>query len=415
MNRPIKLIAVASTLAVTSVLLAACGDSGDSSGSDTANAPKGDPIVIGYLIPDSGPEANPQVAPGLKAGLDYINGEMGGINGRPLEVIECHTDSSPAKETSCANDFVEKKVVAVLDGFDRGTEYSLPVYKSAKIPVIGNVAQNAVADTDTSGTYWALGPANAVYAIGPLVAFKEAGMTNISYGLNDVPAQHTYADKFLVPVAKELGLEFNAIYYDDATPNFSVVAATAESNGSDLLGVVKLVNPAQCKQFIDQSRQAGFEGDLLAGNCVGIEQLGSDSEGVYAYSNNYFPAMRDHAPEAVQEDLDTMEKVMSDIPEDERGFFTYQDFATLMDFTRIVEPLDTIDAASVTEALKGLKDYQAFAGTTLTCDGTQFPGTSACSNRLLLSESLGDGTLKPTGSDELGGFVEVDPGLVPGS
>jgi branched-chain amino acid transport system substrate-binding protein len=415
MNRPIKLSAGAATLTVTSVLLAACGAVNASGGSDNPGAPKGAPIVIGYLIPDSGPEANPQIAPGLEAGLAYINGKMGGINGRPLQVVECHTDSSPAKETQCANDFVGKKVVAVLDGFDRGTEYSLPVYKSAKIPVIGSVAQNAVADTDTSGTYWNLGPANAVFAIGPLVAFKEAGMTNISYGLNDLPALHTYADMFLIPVAKELGLKFNAIYYDDATPNFSVVAATAQSNGSDMLGVAKLVNPAQCKQFIEQSRQAGFTGNILASTCVGIEQLGSLSKGVYAYSSNYFPAMREHAPEAVKKDLDLMETVTKDIPEGERGFFTYQVFATLMDFTRIVEPLGTIDAASVKQALHGLKDYQAFAGSTLTCDGTPFPGTSACSNRFLLSESLGDGTLKPTGSEELGGFTEADPGLVPAS
>lgn len=407
-----KILGATVALLLGSVAFAGCADSNadEVSGSEL----KGDPILIGYLVPDGGPEANPQVDPGLDAGLAYVNGEYGGVNGRPLEVLKCHTDASPAKETSCANDFVQKGVVAVLDGFDRGIEFSLPVYKEAKIPVIGNVAQNAVADTDTSGAYTALGPANAVYAIGPLVAFKEEGMTNVAFGLNDIPAQHTYADKFLVPVAKELGIDLNAIYYDDASPNFSVVAATAKSSGADLLGVVKLANPTQCKQFIDQSRQAGFDGELLAGNCVGIEQLGN-SEGVYAYSNNYFPAMKEHAPESVQDDLDVMEKVMKDIPEDKKGFFTYEDFATLMDFVRVVSDLDTVDAASVAKAFKNLKDYQGFAGPVLTCGGTAFPGTSGCTNQLLLSKSLGDGTLEPSGSDADGGFVSVDPSLVPGS
>lgn len=407
-----KTLGAAAALLLGSVAFAGCADSSadDLSGSTL----KGDPILIGYLVPDGGPEANPQVDPGLDAGLKYINGEYGGVNGRPLEVLKCHTDATPAKETSCANDFVKKGVVAVLDGFDRGIEFSLPVYKEAKIPVIGNVAQNAVADTDTTGAYFSLGPANAVYAIGPLVAFQEAGITNVAFGLNDIPAQHTYADKFLVPVAEELGIKLNAIYYDDASPNFSVVAATAKSSGADLLGVVKLANPTQCKQFIDQSRQAGYEGDLLAGNCVGIEQLGN-SKGVYAYSNQYFPAMAKHAPEAVQKDLAVTEKVMKDIPDDQKGFFTYEDFSTLMDFTRIITPLDKIDAATVTQAFSTLKDYQGFAGGKLTCGGTAFPGTSACSNQLLLSKSLGDGTLEPSGTEAEGGFVSVDPSLVPAS
>jgi branched-chain amino acid transport system substrate-binding protein len=409
-----KTVGAAVALLLGSVALAGCADSNadDVSGSNL----KGDPILIGYLVPDGGPEANPQVDPGLDAGLAYVNGEFGGVNGRPLKVLKCHTDATPAKETSCANDFVQKGVVAVLDGFDRGIEFSLPVYKEAKIPVIGNVAQNAVADTDTSGAYFSLGPANAVYAIGPLVAFQEQGMTNVAFGLNDIPAQHTYADKFLVPVAKQLGIKLNAIYYDDASPNFSVVAATAKSSGAELLGVVKLANPTQCKQFIDQSRQAGYEGDLLAGNCVGIEQLGDSSKGVYAYSNNYFPAMADHAPDAVQDDLKVMEEVTKDIPEDQKGFFTYEDFSTLMDFVNVVATIDgTVDAAAITDAFKNLKDYQGFAGSKLTCDGTAFPGTSACTNTLLLSKSLGDGTLEPSGTDENGGFVSVDPSLVPAS
>lgn len=411
MKRSMKL-GMLPTAAIASVaLLASCAGGGESG--INATSLDGEPIVIGYLIPDSGPEANPQVAPGLAAGLQYVNNTYGGVDGRPLEVLECHTDSSPANETACANDFVEQNVVAVLDGFDRGTEYSLPIYRAAGIPVVGNVAQSPVADTDTSGTYFSLGPANAVYAIGPLVALKETGMTNVTFGLNDIPAQHTYADKFLVPAAEALDMEISVVYYDDASPNFSVVAGTAQNNGSEMLAIVKLANPTQCKQFIDQSRQAGYTGDLLAGNCVGIEQLGTDSEGVWAYSNNYFPAMRDHAPETAIEDLDAMEEATAEIPEDERGFFTYQNFATLMDFVRIIEPLQTIDAATVTETLKDVRDYQGFAGTTLTCDGTKFPGTSACSNELLLSESVGDGTLRPTGPAETGHFIAVDPALVP--
>jgi len=411
MNRRSGKGVIAAALAVCAVALSACGSGGSSGSTSTLT---GEPIVIGVLIPDSGPEANPQVQPAVDAAVAYINGEYGGIKGRPIETVECHSDSTPANATACANDFVGKKVVAVLDGFDRGTEYSLPVFKEAGIPVIGNVAQNAVADTATDGSYWALGPANAVYAAGPLVAFKEAGKTKVTIGLNDIPAQHTYADKFLGPVAKELGLEFNAVYYDDTSPNFSVVATTAKANGAEVLGVVKLANPTQCKQFIDQSRQAGFTGDLLAGNCVGIEQLGNASSGVWAYSNNYFPAMKSHVPQAAQPDLDVLEKITADIPADSRGFFTYEVTSTFMDFARITSNLATVDAATIKTALGGLKDYQAFAGPTLTCDGTAFPGTSACARDLLLSQSLGDGTLKPTGSDATG-FVAVDPAMIPGA
>lgn len=420
MKRRMRTQVATAVLAAGCTVLAACSSSGGGSGAGSTDGGSpaaqekkatGSPVTIGYLIPDSGPEANPQVAPGLKAGLDYINNH-GGINGRPVKALECHTDASAAKETSCANNFVQQKVVAVLDGFDRGIADSLPVYKAAKIPVLGNVAQNAVADTDTSGTYYSLGPANAVYAIAPLVAFKKLGKTKIAYGLNDVPAQHTYADKFLVPVAKQLGIKMNAIYYSDTSPNFSVVAATAQSSGAQVLGVVKLTTPSQCQQFINSSRQAGFQGTLLAGNCVGVEQLGANSKDVYTYQNNFFPAMSKYLPAKLQKDVKVMDEATKGIDSDKKGFFTYEDFATMMDFVRITSKLKTIDKTTVMAALKGLKDYQGFAGPTLTCGGTVFPGTSACSNKLILSVSNGDGTLKPTGTDE-GGFTAVDPSLVP--
>lgn len=385
------------------------GGSASTSGNQQAS---GAPITIGYLVPDAGPEANPQIGPGLEASLNYINSH-GGIKGRPLKALECHTDASAAKETSCANNFVQEKVAAIIDGFDRGINYSLPVYKAAKIPVIGNVAQNAVADTDTSGAYTTLGPANAVYAIAPLVAFKKAGYTKLAFGLNDIPAQHTYADKFLVPVAKGLGIQINAIYYSDTAPNFSVVAATAQSSGAQVLGVVKLATPAQCQQFITQARQVGYTGQLLAGSCVGLEQLGANSKGVWTYQNNYFPAMKKYLTGTAAEQVQEMAVATADIPTSEKGFFTYEDFATLEDFVQISSKLPAVDASTMAAALHDLKNYQAFAGPTLTCGGTAFTGTSACSNKLLLSLSDGSGGLKPVGPTSDAGFTLADQGLVP--
>jgi branched-chain amino acid transport system substrate-binding protein len=47
-----------------------------------------------------------------------VNEQLGGIDGRPIELSVCNTEFSAEGSTSCGQRFVEDEVVAVLGGID---------------------------------------------------------------------------------------------------------------------------------------------------------------------------------------------------------------------------------------------------------------------------------------------------------
>jgi branched-chain amino acid transport system substrate-binding protein len=387
------------------------GSSAPVAANSTGPSPTGTPITLGFLVPDSGVEANPQVLPAEQRGLTYVNDTLGGINGRPLNFIVCHSDGTPAKAVSCANQFVQDKVVAVIDGFDRGVGSGLPIYKSAGIPVIGNVAQSPVADEDTSGTYFAVGPADAVYAVGPMQSFKEQGDTKVTFAFDDVPANHQQADAFWVPLAKKLGEDFTAIYYDPTSPNFSIVGASIQASNPSVAGANTFTTAAQCIQFIQAVRQAGYNGTILAATCDAfVSALGAQAKNIEMWANNWLPPMYKYAPPEIQKELNETTAALAGVPAADIGFYTYETFATVMDVTNIIKGITgPVDSASIKAAIEATRNFQSWLGPKISCHANVWPGSSACSDELLISSGQGDGTLKPVG----GGFITVSPSFLP--
>lgn len=416
-------VAVATAVCMI-VALAACSSSGSNTGgssaasssapvagNSTGPSPTGTPITMGFLVPDSGVEANPQVLPAEQRGLAYVNDTLGGINGRPLNFVVCHSDGTPAKAVSCANQFVQDKVVAVIDGFDRGVGSGLPIYKSAGIPVIGNVAQSPVADEDTSGTYFAVGPADAVYAVGPMQSFKEQGDTSVAFAFDDVPANHQQADAFWVPLAKKMGLHFTAIYYDPTSPNFSIVGGTIEAANPSVAGANTFTTAAQCIQFIQAVRQAGYTGTILAATCTAfVSALGAQAKNIEMWANNWLPPMYKYAPPEIQKELNETTAALAGVSAADVGFYTYETFATVMDVTNIIKGITgPVDSASIKAAIEATRNFQSWLGPKISCHANAWPGSAACSNELLLATGTGDGGLKPVG----GGFIAVNPSFLP--
>jgi branched-chain amino acid transport system substrate-binding protein len=56
---------------------------------------------------------------------------------------------------------------------------------------------------------------------------------------------------------------------------------------------------------------------------------------------------------------------------------------------------DPQSGASVAQSLSAVKDFQSFLGSKLTCDGKQWPNSSACTSALVLLQAQDDASLKP--------------------
>lgn len=136
-------------------------------------APAGDPVRVGFVNVEGTPAGSlVGLRTGSKAAVDYVNAELNGLKGRPVDLAVCITNGSPESSTACANQMVERRVVAVLGGVDLGSAASLPILTAAGIPYLG-MTPLLPADFTTSGAF-TLDPgglgvaAHAAYAIAEL-------------------------------------------------------------------------------------------------------------------------------------------------------------------------------------------------------------------------------------------------------
>jgi ABC-type branched-subunit amino acid transport system substrate-binding protein len=139
-------VAIVAVLGIT----AACSDDatttaesssnlGDTTATSAGTRATGGPIRIGFVNSEGGAFSVPELRVGNEVAETYINDQLGGVNGRPLQVSRCTTDGSPEASIDCANQLVEDGVVAVVEGTDLGGDAMLPILADAGIPLVGHV------------------------------------------------------------------------------------------------------------------------------------------------------------------------------------------------------------------------------------------------------------------------------------
>ncbi len=88
---------------------------------------------------------------GAKIAVQYANDYLGGIAGHPIELFVCGNKSTPAGAQDCANQFVEKKVSAVVWPFT-GQGSSVPIITAAGIPIVA-VSGSSAEELSTAGVF----------------------------------------------------------------------------------------------------------------------------------------------------------------------------------------------------------------------------------------------------------------------
>jgi branched-chain amino acid transport system substrate-binding protein len=399
--------------AVVGIAAAACGDDGGTAeptsdlGDTTATSsgPKatGEPIKLGFVNSEGGAFSVPELRVGNEVAESYINNNLGGVGGRPVEVTRCATDGSPEASIDCANQLVEEGVVAVVEGTDLGGDAMVPILADAGIPLVGHVQFGPARMFDDNSYYF--GAAALAYGAAALRFYADEGAESVTWFLPDAPSSHAFTDGVLEPTSAEVGIDYSTVYYDAASPNWSVLAATAVSERPDVSGSIAATD-AQCAEMIGALRDAGYQGRILAASCVGLHgALGDDAVGVDTDTDHWNPNDAESAPEPKQRELAEYAAVMRAAGQEHliagNAIIT---FADLINLSRIMATIDgPIDGASVAGALRATKDFDSYAGPTITCDHSVIPGNSACSTDLLFFQVQDDGSVQAVTDD----FVDV--------
>jgi branched-chain amino acid transport system substrate-binding protein len=402
--RTTKILAGCAALAV---VLSACSKPEESS--DTSGGLSGDPVVLGVQSQDTGASAYPQSTYGAEAAEWYINNELGGIGGRPVELDICSGDGTPETGVNCANHFVTDDIPVVFDAYDQGSVGAMtPILGEAGIPIVGTLAGQGVAESAEYGTAFYFSGPLETSALGMVTVLSDSGASTAALAVNDLPSSHGYVDALVKPLGKGVGLDVTAVYTTIDNLNYQVLAQTELASNPDVAGVIALPEDA-CTGLVGALRQNGFEGTMFAGSCSQfIEELGGDAAGAIVQPRLWVPRTYDNAPSEVQKELDAFATAMKAVGyEDEQSARSLYSFAGIINLAKILSDVDgEITAESVGTAMKGVKDFKTFLGPEVTCDGQQWPGRpGACSHEAIFFEVQDDGTLAPVNEE---GYTELD-------
>lgn len=264
-NRRGRMAAIA-MIAVSSLALAGCASSdGDSEGGGTGdtkettdlgekNPATGDPVRIGVTAE----EADDARLTGYRATTEYINEYLGGLNGHPIELVECATKNTPAGGTACGVLFGQEDVAAVLAP---NIGVSLSVFKPLEDSGIPFITQ-LTADIDVLGNDEAfvlfnpLGLGSATIAVA-----KDEGVESAAFVMPDLPSTTGPVKELAEPQYEAAGLELQIvpIPLQVADPTAAIQQAISDGAGQLVFfGETEFVTTG-----IKTAKQLGFEGPLI--------------------------------------------------------------------------------------------------------------------------------------------------------
>ncbi|WAC57256.1 ABC transporter substrate-binding protein [Gordonia sp. SL306] len=411
---------VAAAIAAACVFsVVSCSSDDDNSGGSTSAAGEsgvkaaGQAIKVGLFNPSKGPATQAGVSSGKTAALDYINNQIGGIDGRPIDIVDCGIDqTAPESTIACANQFVQAGVVAAVDGYDSESLAAVPILTAAGIPLVGQIPFNTATGAKADNRVY-FGPPPAAFLVGFMQSLKAAGKTSLTLANADLPQAHQVFDGLLAPLGKQLGIEVKSVYYPPTGPNFTALATTLADGNPDAAGLMTAPNDNTCTKLSQSLRSVGYKGTMFMAACTEfIDTMGSQAVGAQTYSPGWQPPAIDSAPEPAKSNLKVAEQYI-DAAGGTGGFYAYGTFATFVDFVNGLNQAKVTDftGANVLNGLKGLTDFQSFLGPKLNCGK---PTTPNCTTEMLLFEVTGDKTTKPVG----GGFITPSPEvlkLIPGA
>ncbi|UDY37947.1 ABC transporter substrate-binding protein [Dermatobacter hominis] len=366
---------------------------------DEPTAATGEPITIGMINQENTPAGSfPELSRAAQAFVDFVNEDLGGIDGRPLRLDVCNTGFSAEGSTACGQRFVAEQVPVVLGGIDVFGN-AVDVLAADGIPYVGGIPVSQQSMTSPSSFQWSGGTWGAAVAFAHrAVEDLDAKEVAIVYGDFGSIAEGAGAakqvleakgvDVQMVPfpvIATDLGSPLQAAWAGEPDAIFVIAADTA------------------CKAAFDAAATIGITSALyFVGACASptiISQVGDRADGAY------FNVEQEVQPDQPQPDTDLYTSVLAAMAPGldpvGAGTVSARSFVNLYAVLRELGA-DGITPHAVTDALRAKADEPSFMGHAYTCDGRQFPGLPAACSPQQVVVQMHDGAL-----EQVGGWIDV--------
>jgi len=350
------------------------------------------PVLVGFHnLEGGGTLSLPEFRQAFLSGVNYVNEELGGINGRPVKAITCNTDVTPESSVNCANQFVEKNVVVAVQGVDVAADAALPIWNQAGLVDIAFAGFSPGLNAGRGKAFVTLFDSRDILAQ-DLIVQQKLGAHNVAVVQTDVASAKAYYDTVFKPVAEKLGLKIAPFYFSN-TSDWTSLAATILSTNPDGILFPAAVDEA-CLASIPAIRSAGYTGILHESSCSEyVDKLSPDLvDGIINHNEFYYPTFTS-IPAKPQHDLDVFQRYMKrDVPGlksivyGELGFHIAVQAA---DMLRQVQ--GDITPQSVAKAMPTTKGPMFFRETGYDCSKNYWPPDSAaCAAEVIYTKANKD-------------------------
>jgi len=363
-----------------------------------------DPIKVGFMNVDSGPVgALPELHTSTDGAFEFINKELGGVGGRPVELVPCLISNpmSPDEAQGCARKLVDAKVVAVLGGIGLSNGPALKVFEENGIPWVGGIPVNADEMTSPVSFQFSGGSPGAFTGFAQNAVEKEkAKKVAILYG--EYPSIEQAAVGYGAAVAKALGAEVTTVSFPVVSQDYVTPVQKAVESDPDAIfvGAADLACAPVMQAIADLKSRAKV---YLVGSCADVKQLdkvGRDK--VAGFRFNIENRLDQTASDAADGEIYEAAMEKYDPGTTPRSAATVS-FRGAMNLWAVLDELGP-DATSeqIMATLRKAKDRPSYDGHPYTCDGKQIPALpSMCASQQVIAELTPEST-----------FVEASDGWI---
>ncbi len=218
-------------------------------------AAEGEPIRIGYA--NSEPFF-PESTVGVRAAVEYVNAELGGAGGRPIEIVECPI-VAVADGAACGAQFANDDSIAlVLTGtLVVGNKEFYDAINGNKPLIIGNglTVDDFVTPAGQSFT------AGAVGVVAGMTEFilEEFQPETVAIIANDNAAGQAAANVLVKPALDAAGVQSSLVFVADTATAPDVTSAMEAAGAGTADVFLSLVTLPNCINMYDSIRSLGID------------------------------------------------------------------------------------------------------------------------------------------------------------
>ena len=353
----------------------------------------GEPIRLGMINQENSPAGSyPELSQAVQAAVAFVNEQLGGVDGRPIELTVCNTEFSAEGSAACGQQLVEAGAPAVLGGIDVFGN-AVDTLADNGIPYVGGIPVSTQSVTSPNSFQWSGGTWGATVGFAAHAIETGAERVSIVYGEFGSITDSAEVGR---RVLEDAGVSVQLVPYPILATDISSALNAAATTDPDALFL--LAADSGCKAGYDGVAALGLEATVYyVGSCAVpaiVEEAGPEKTNGAIY-NVEGPVSGGDPNADFLFYSEVIERYGDGLDPVGAGTVSFRSFMNLL---MVLHELDgEVTPEAITAALRAKVDAPSFAGHPYTCDGEQFPGLPAmCSPQQVLAR-MQDGQLEQVG------------------